>query len=75
MNRSPFAALINMTGFPISIHHAAVISTEHNNETGGTHITLRIGDGGATCDVQTPYDEVMKELDRARRAEIMSFGE
>lgn len=75
MNRSPFAALVNMAGFPISIHHAAVISVEHNDETGGSHITLRLGDGGATCDVQTRFDEVMRELERARRAEIMSFGE
>lgn len=75
MNRSPFAALVNMGGFPISVHHAAVISVEHNHETGGSHLTLRLGDGGATCDVQTPYDEVMRELERARRAEIVSFGE
>lgn len=75
MNRSPFAAFVNMAGFPISLHHGAVISAEHNDETGGTHITIRLGDGGATCDVKTPFDEVMRELERARRAEIMSFGE
>lgn len=75
MNRSPFATFVNMVGYLFSVHHSAVIAVVQDNEAEGTHLVVRIGNSGESYKVQTLYDEVMRELERARRAEIVSFGE
>lgn len=73
MNRGPYATLTNGVGRKFSVHHSAVLWVEQADD--GAYIMLRIGNNKESYKVQTPYDEVMKELEKARRAEIVSFGE
>lgn len=73
MNRSPFATLTNGMGRTFAVHYSAVICVEQIDD--GAIVVLRVGNTKENYRLMTPYDEVMKELERARRAEIVSFGE
>lgn len=73
MSRSPFATLTNGLRRTFAVHYSAVIGVEQSGE--GAIIMVRVGNTKENYQLMTPFDEVMRELDRARRAEIMSFGE
>lgn len=73
MSKGPYATLVNGVGRKFSVHHSAVLWVEQADE--GAYIMLRIGNNKESYKVQTPYEEVMQALERARRAEIVSFGE
>lgn len=73
MSKGPYATLTNGMGRTFAVHYSAVLWVEQADD--GAYIMLRIGNNKESYRVMTPYDEVMKELEKARRAEIMSFGE
>lgn len=73
MNRSPFAALTNGMGRTFAVHYSAIIGVEQIDD--GAIIIVRTGNTKENYRLMTPYEEVMRELERARRAEITSFGE
>lgn len=73
MNRSPFATLTNGEGRTLAVHYSAVLCVEQTVE--GSAMMIRAGNAMEVIRLNTPYDEVMRELERARRAEIVSFGE
>lgn len=73
MNRGPYAVLTNGMGRTFAVHYSAVLGVEQIDD--GAHIMVRVGNTKENYRVMTPYDEVMKELEKARRAEIMSYGE
>lgn len=81
MISGPYATFINKAGTLFSVHHSAVIAVIEDREAGEageageTYLIIRIGNSGESYKVQTPYGVVMRELERARRAEIVSFGE
>ena len=73
MNRSPFVATTNMLDHKFSFHHSAVLWVEQTED--GAIVGLRAGNHLEMYVLKTPFEEVMRELERARRAEIVSFGE
>ena len=73
MNRSPFASLTNGMGRIFAVHYSAIVAVEQIDD--GAIIVVRVGNTKENYRLMTPYEEVMKELERARRAEIVSFGE
>lgn len=73
MNRSPFATLTNGMGRTFAVHYSAIIAVQQNDDS--SIIIVRVGNTKENYRLMTPYDEVMRELERARRAEIVSFGE
>lgn len=73
MNRSPFASLVNTEDNLFYVHYSAVVCVEQADD--GTLLVLRIGNNKETYKVGDHFANVLKELERARRAEIVSFGE
>lgn len=71
MSKTPFATLVNGVGRLFSIHHSAILWVEQADE--GAYIMVRIGNTKESYKVMTPYEGVLRELEKARRAEIMSY--
>lgn len=73
MRHGPFICTVNTEDNLFYVHYSAVVCVEQADE--GTFLVLRIGNNKETYKVHDHFANVMKELERARRTEIESFGE
>lgn len=72
MSGSPFVNLNTLDGRAFAVHHSSVLCVEEAKDA-TSYILVRAGNSTRSFNVKTAYAEVMRLLEKARRAEIMSY--